>query len=175
MKRYIFILIACMITSGVVSWFLSAYLTSRSLETQFATIELNEISNDSRASSVLNRVNVTDNAEFDNITFTKVLTVALFRPDISNLEGAPLNTLCRLIVYRQKGGFIALQSTYIKKIIFNYLDSQRNAVFGKLSELRSKLPKARQYLVTEGVITPELLKKINSRDQPNTAEIDLCR
>ncbi len=175
MKRHIFILIACIITSGIVSWFLSAYLIRRALETQFATIELNDISNDTRASIVLNKVNVIDDAEFDNTYFAKVLTVALFRPEISSLEGAPLKTLCRLIVYRQKGGFSALQSTYTKKIVFNYLDSQRNAVFGQLAEFRRNLPKARQYLVSEGVITPKLLKEINSRDQTNAAEVDFCK
>jgi hypothetical protein len=175
MKRYIVILIVCIITSGLASWFLSASLTKRASETQFATIELYEMANDPRVSNVLNGPSITDNAEFDHAFFAKVMTIAIFHPAISSLDGAPLKTLCRLIVYKEKGGFSALGDTDIKQIIDNYLVSQKQDVINQLHQPQHNLQKARQILVTEGVITPEMLKMINDRDQMNAAAVDLCK
>jgi len=76
--------------------------------------------------------------------------------------------------YRQKGGFNTLQNTSVRRIIFNYLDSQKSVVFSQLLQPKRNLQKARQDLVAEGVITSEFLKKINSRDHANVATTDPC-
>ncbi|MGH8306689.1 MAG: hypothetical protein ACRER0_00295 [Gammaproteobacteria bacterium] len=170
----IIIFIACAAVTGLIIWIASAYLTTRSLETQFAGIELSEIAHDVRASGILNQTNVADDKEFDKLFFTKVLTIAIFRPEVSKLGITHLKTLCRLIVYKQDGGFGDIKDSPMKEIVFTFLDSQRNVVIEQLRQRQQNFLKARQDLVTEHVITPEYLKKIESRAQENVTTSDLC-
>lgn len=177
MKRRITIVIiflACIVLTGLICWIVSAYVTSRLLYTQFASIELSEIALDVRTSSILNGQSVVDNKEFDKILFPKVLTIAIFRPEASRLPFTPLKTLCRLIVYRHHGGFGSIQDSPMKDLVFRYLDSQEVIVAEQLRQPLRHLQKARQNLVAEHVITSDYLKKIESRDHSDVVKSDLC-
>lgn len=177
MKRRIIIVIiflACIALTGLICWIASAYLTSRSLYTQFASIELSEIALNVRTSNILSGQSFVDNKEFDRTFFPKVLIVAIFRPEVSRLPLVPLKTLCRLIMYRQHGGFGAIQDSPMKDLVFRYLDSQESVVAKQLRKPLRHLQKARQDLVAEHVMTSDYLKKIESRDHPNVITSDLC-
>lgn len=167
------IFVICIVLSGVICWIASAVITTRSLHSQFAALELSEIAQDARAGNVLSGVIGADNEEFDKIFFPNLVTIAIFRPELSKLSSVQLGVLCRLIVYRQNGGFSGVKSP-LKEMVFNFLDSQKNPVFKHFSNSQRDIEKARKDLVTEHVISPEYLEKIRGRARATAATSNLC-